>query len=171
MKDTVLGIPYHLLTPTQRRVGGLNSGATRRLNNQSRDKRIRKLDAPGTRTQSLIAQVVGCSQSTVSRVLRGVTRTCLDLADTLASINPYPRAKAIMHEVSVTTGVSVVKAVARMIKRVRGKKRWNFCRLDCQKEHRHHYGPRQPAPVEQPHLHRWVWFFNGMICPEDGYCI
>ena len=116
-------------TRAQARIGGIRSGAARRLRARDRHALVRKLHARGS-TQASIADATGYSQSTISRVLRGVIRTCLTAAETAIGAIAYP----IMREVSLES-VSVVRDSPRKpeskigIRARSGKrKRWNWYR-------------------------------------------
>ena len=73
-------IPQRRYTRQQARIGGIRSGATRRFNSRNRHAEIRRLHAKGL-TQAAIAAAVGYSQGTVSKIIRGVIKTCLSLAE------------------------------------------------------------------------------------------
>ena len=85
--SSVKGYTRH--TREQKRIGGIRSGATRRFKARNCHARIRTLHRDGL-SQVAIAREVGYSQPTVSRVLRGVIRTCLTLAETISKTVAYP---------------------------------------------------------------------------------
>ena len=71
-------------TRQEARNGGIVSGASRRFEARNRHAEIRRLRAMG-RTLRQIAGQVGYHASTVSRILSGKIRTCLNRAETLAT--------------------------------------------------------------------------------------
>ena len=87
-QQQIVDNPRHY-TRENRINGGIVSGATRRFEARNRHAQIRSLRAQG-QTLRQIASAVGYHASTVSRVLSGVIRTCLNRAETLA-LGPLKR--------------------------------------------------------------------------------
>ena len=77
-------------TRSQAQAGGRISGETRRLQSRERHAQVRALYHRGW-TQIRIAVKTGYAQSTISRILNGVIRTCLTARETIARIAPYPK--------------------------------------------------------------------------------
>ena len=82
----------HRYTREQRQAGGRIRGEQKRIEARPRHAEIRRLYAEGC-SQAEIARQVHYHPSTVSRVLRGIIRTCLTLAETAANSLAYPLEK------------------------------------------------------------------------------
>ena len=74
--------PLAYYTLEQAQIGGIRSGATRRFRARNRHAQVRAMDRKG-KTQAVIASLLGYSQPTVSRILSGAIRTCLNLRESV----------------------------------------------------------------------------------------
>ena len=114
----------HRYTREQCQAGGRIRGEQRRFEARPRHAEIRRLYAAGC-SQAAIARQVHYHPSTVSRVLRGIIRTTLTVAETAARIIAYPleklRQPGLLREL---TPCSVVKGSSPTIRRK--KRAWNF---------------------------------------------
>ena len=157
-------------------LAGQYSGATRRYKAQDKHRLVRYYHSLRY-SQRLIARLVGYHQSTVSRILRGIIRTCLNRAETLAGINAYPLEKRVMREPSYHRVHLVVPAVRKVVLGLGGlvkrKKRWSFCKLNCEKGHIHRYAPTithpKAAPMDGTCGHRLIPFNASVLCVWCGY--
>ena len=135
--------PPRRYTRSQNRAGGRISGETRRLRSHPWHRLARRLYRNGKGCNySQIARALGRHASTVSRLLRGIIKTLLDAAEIAAGVNPYPAATDTpLRELCYTQKV-LVSSPAKVTQKpaaTRRKRRWNWCRRDCEKEHRHWY--------------------------------
>ena len=137
--DTPTVDNYFRYTQEQRQAGGRIRGEQKRLQSRPRHAEVRRLHSQGY-TQSEIARQVQYHRSTVSRILRGVIRTCLTASETAAHAVPYPLARVRestalrkLFPSPVSTGESPTIGPARRPKS-RTKKPWNFFKgrwADC----------------------------------------
>ena len=74
--------PPAFYTLAQAHIGGIRSGATRRFRVRNLHAKVRAMDRKG-KTQTQIANLLGYNQSTVSRILSGIIRSCLNLRESL----------------------------------------------------------------------------------------
>ncbi len=131
-------------TRTQARAGGRISGETRRRRSHPWHRLARRLyrNSKGC-NYSQIARALGRHVSTVSRVLRGVIKTLLDASEIAAGVRPYPAGSATKTPpLARTVYTPVVQVPARG--KSRRRSRWNWCKEDCARDHRHWYS-------------RWQW--------------
>ena len=111
-------------TREQRQAGGRIRGEQKRIEARPRHAEIRRLYAEGC-SQAEIARQVHYHPSTVSRVLRGIIRTCLTLAETADKIIAYPlesiRRQGVLRKLSYApVGKSTFPTIRRK------KRAWNF---------------------------------------------
>ena len=86
-------------TRQQCRAGGRISGEVRRYRASHKHAEVRRLRTEGL-SQRAIAALTGYSQGTVSRILKGVIRTCLTVGESLMNPwKPQPKSRA-MREVN-----------------------------------------------------------------------
>ena len=75
--------PRSYYTLEQARIGGIRSGDARRFAARNRHAEVRRLHRGG-KSQTAIARLTGYSQATVSRILSGIIKTCLNLIESIA---------------------------------------------------------------------------------------
>ena len=116
----------HRYTREQRQAGGRIRGEQKRFEARPRHAEIRRLYAEGC-SQAQISRRVHYHPSTVSRVLRGIIRTCLTAAETTAKIIAYPleklRQPGLLRKL---TPCPVSKGPSPTIRRK--KRPWNYFR-------------------------------------------
>ena len=114
----------HRYTREQCQAGGRIRGEQRRFEARPRHAEIRRLHAAGY-SQAEISRQVHYHRSTVSRVLRGIIRTTLTVAETAARITAYPleklRQPALLRKLTPTPGSKGSSPTIR-----RKKRAWNF---------------------------------------------
>ena len=143
-------------TREQRQAGGRIRGEQRRLEARPRHAEIRRLHAEGC-SQAEIARQIHYHPSTVSRVLRGIIRTCLTAAETAAKIIAYPlesiRRQGVLRKLSYAQG-SKSKSVAFGRKRTL-KKAWNFYKGKWAGYFRQKFSQLDPAQAEGVDFRAW----------------
>lgn len=157
--------PHPRYTREQCQAGGRIRGEQKRFEARPRHAEIRRLHARGY-SQAEIARQVHYHPSTVSRVLRGLIRTCLSLAETAARITAYPlqklRQPGVLHKL---TPYSEGKSKSPTIRRK--KRPWNYFRGKWAGYFRWKFG--QPDPAQAVDFRVWHMGIESRI-PIDKYC-
>ena len=162
-------------TREQARNGGIVSGASRRFKASNRHAEMRRLHSLGLYSLTEIASRLGCHVSTVSRVLRGIIRTCLTAAETAAHAIAYPLetapTKAPLRELTPYSG-SKSKSARPKPK----KKAWNFYTGKWADYFRRKFGQARPERektiAEQKQWHGWIEAMcPGQCCPVCGIAL
>ena len=134
----------------QATVGGILSGAARRFKARGRHALVRSLHQDGF-SQTAIAREVGYSQPTVSRVLRGLIRTCLTAAETVAKAVAYPLSSEAIRELTPTPKVLSTRPAKPSRKASpKRKKRWNWFKGKWGDHYRRKFAAKsldRPTPV------------------------
>ena len=153
-QSTILDNAFSRYSRTRCQAGGRIRREIQRQRNSLRDKRIRLLHHRGL-TFTAIAREVGLHRTTVSRLLRGIIRTCLDAADTAANVIAYPLAGAVRkltptQVVRVSTETASPTPVRRKPRKAGKGKPWNFYKGAWAGYFRRKHGQPDPEPKPEP---------------------